>query len=341
MPGSDGPRGSNFLPPALRELLSDPGFWSAYHFWEPQVADADYPALEDCRVEFGVADGWALVLTLEPSLSYFSLGLLSPGHEQPVEVAWDDTAHFHPHLLRWDELHAVCRAVALREPSLPHPGLPLLLLSRFAPICRGDEIPAIVGMLETAWREALPGVSARVIRDRVEALDRRQDGFEWALREPHGWFPSQPESARSAAGLYSLRDPENPDFPFPEWRQFAELAREASDRAPKAPVPEASFELRPRHDLQIEIAMENGRANPALAGVLDEALARADQGGASSSGATFDAASICISHSVAATVRGDLDEGLGILRGALVAAGVPENTEIRGVDSGRRWSLRG
>lgn len=36
-------------------------------------------------------------------------------------------------------LDLICKRVALRDPSLPHPGLPLLLLSRFAPITDSEK----------------------------------------------------------------------------------------------------------------------------------------------------------------------------------------------------------
>lgn len=43
--------------------------------------------------------------------------LSHPGAARPVELGWDDLAHWHPHTLRWSEADLLCRAVALADPT--------------------------------------------------------------------------------------------------------------------------------------------------------------------------------------------------------------------------------
>src|SRR4051812_12948402 len=124
------------FPEAFLALTQKPEFWRQFFF---EMWDEEFPELEGCRLEFPVGEGSALTLDLDTSLSYFGLGLRHPGAAAPSEIAWDDQAHWHPHVLRWEELDLVCRVVALDDPTLPHPGLPLALLHRFTPICLGDD----------------------------------------------------------------------------------------------------------------------------------------------------------------------------------------------------------
>src|SRR5579862_3894297 len=118
------------LPQSLHPLVRMRRFWTDF-FWQTEPQDDGYPELESCTVELPVAEGYLLSLSLDPGLSYFSLRFASPGQEA-VEIAWDDTAHWHPHVLRWQELELICRTVALQDAELPHPGILLLLLHRFA-----------------------------------------------------------------------------------------------------------------------------------------------------------------------------------------------------------------
>jgi hypothetical protein len=225
------------LPQALNLHVRDPRFWSDYTFeTEPDVDwdedEAPYPALKDCRITFPTSPEYALTLDLEDLLSYFSLGLRHPDAPEPVEVAWDDQAHWHPHVLRWPELDLIGRCVALNDPDLPHPGLPLLLLNRFAPICLDDDVDVIFPLLESAWR-SLGVLDEREINRYVELYDRRQARFTWQHHEGIGWTIEQDEEGLESSGfeLYTLRSAENDSFPFAAWNRMVEEARRACLRA--------------------------------------------------------------------------------------------------------------
>jgi hypothetical protein len=161
------------------------------------------------------------VLELDQYLASFNLNLRHPGAAEPVQVAWDDQAHWHPHVLRWEELDLIGRCVALTDPTLPHPGLPVLLLNRFAPVCANDDADIMFPMLESAWR-SLGIFSPQEIDKHVERFDCRQGRFTWQSDASLGWSLVQDEEARESSGydLYTLRDPGNSEFPFLAWNQM-------------------------------------------------------------------------------------------------------------------------
>ena len=216
------------LPPALRSAVLDPRFWSGY-FWE-EVSGSGRRILEPCVVDFPVADDFGLVLFLGQEFLNFDLSLRAPGLAEPAEIAWDDQAHWLPHVLRWEELELIGRCVALQDASLPHPGLTLLLLCRFAPICVGDDLDVIRPMLEAAWR-GLGICSESEIGARIDRLDLRLAHIIWEHREPFGWFPTQPEEIEDEAILYTLRNPEALSFPFGPWADMLEAAQVTCESA--------------------------------------------------------------------------------------------------------------
>jgi len=197
------------FPPAIFELARRPDFWPQYVF---ETWDKEFPELRGCRLEFPVGLDYALVLNLDPHLGYFGLDLKHPGSPKPTQIAWDDQAHWHPHVLRWEELDLVCRCAALADPALSHPGLPLVLLHRFTPICVGDR-PEVIHPLIAEACATVGAFSPAQVTEVVHRYDRRQDGFVWRQSEPYGGYPAQ-EEEDARAGLYSTRRPDNPEFPF-------------------------------------------------------------------------------------------------------------------------------
>ncbi|MFC0532914.1 hypothetical protein [Phytohabitans kaempferiae] len=137
------------VPEALRTLSHDPEFWADYFFRASPDADPD-PA--DLRATFPVAGGYGLVLDLDRQYGTYALGLRTPGSSEPIPMAWDDRSRWHPHGLRWPELDLIGRVVALDDPSLPHPGLPVALLCRFAPVTSEDDAEAVRDLLGSALR---------------------------------------------------------------------------------------------------------------------------------------------------------------------------------------------
>jgi hypothetical protein len=210
------------LPHPLRSLARTRRFWTDF-FWETDSGSNAYPELAGCTIELPLASGYGLSLSLDAGLCYFSLGFFSPETET-IEIAWDDQAHWHPHVLRWQELELICRTIALQDAELPHPGLPLLLLHRFVPICEGDDIDLIVPMLESAMQQ-LAAFSAAEIAAFIERADARDAHFRWrydgAVR---GWCLEQADDEGTARGLYTLRNAQNPDFPFAKWTQMLSAA---------------------------------------------------------------------------------------------------------------------
>ena len=174
-------------------------------------------------------ESYGLSLKFNELLSYISLDLSYSGSrsspeydaslEKPVEIAWDDQAHWHPHLLRWQELELICRCAALRNenPTFQHPGTPLLLLQRFAPLCDDTAIDVMLPTQEAAWR-ALNLFSEAEIARYIQRFDRRDNGFVWQKDEDGHWVLDQPGD-RSGVGLYSLRHAGS-KFPFEAFDKF-------------------------------------------------------------------------------------------------------------------------
>ncbi len=233
---------------SLQRLARIRRFWTDF-FWQTEP-DGGYPQLAGRTIRFTLAGGYKLSLSLDEGLHYFSLGFTAP-RQETVEIAWDDQAHWHPHVLRWQELELICRAIALQDSRLAHPGLVLLLLHRFAPICVGDDLDVIVPMLETAWRQ-LDLFSDSEIARWIERADARDAGFAWRYHEEVGGWCIEQDGERAARGLYTLRDAGNKEFPFAQW---ARMIAAAEDFVAQARVGAAQYAR----------IRENGRYRPAPA----------------------------------------------------------------------------
>lgn len=116
------------------------------------------------------------------------------------------------------------RCLALNDPTLPHPGLPVLLLNRFAPLCLDTDVDAAFPLIEAAWR-TLGLFTGQQLEEVIERYDRRHAEFTWR-QEPVGWVLGQTEGAEERTGwtCYTLRQAENDDFPFQQWGEFVVAA---------------------------------------------------------------------------------------------------------------------
>ncbi|MEZ6185661.1 MAG: hypothetical protein R3F62_11705 [Planctomycetota bacterium] len=169
--------------------------------------------------------GYGVRLSLEPDLDGVTLSLRAPGHDDQ-EIGYCSQAGGQPDALRWEELELICRAAALQDPGFVHPGPALLLLSRFVPICRGDDLDWIVPLLESAWG-CVGGFSRSEVAAFVEGADARDAGFEWRQGEgTERWLLGREAGARRGRGLYTLRHPENDEFPFATLDALLEAARD-------------------------------------------------------------------------------------------------------------------
>jgi hypothetical protein len=132
---------------AVRRLTEDPSFWAS----GPQA---------ELRVSFPVAGGYGLVLDLAPG--EWALGLRGPATSEPVHLGGAGTEGPFPAALRWAELDLCARVIALEDPTLPHPGLVVALLGRFAPATADDDQAEIAAVLQAAYRSLRRDVPAAV-----------------------------------------------------------------------------------------------------------------------------------------------------------------------------------
>ena len=194
-------------------LAHDETFWARYE-WRLQD-DFAYPELEEEPIRLPVTDEASLVLETGDDFGYISL-LLEDEDGELIEIAWDDEAHFHPFVLRMDEWERLTRETAARA-GVPE-WIPVLLLQRFvgydtpaeleAIVRRGMEMRRLSGLYSADELAAWPMHPLLADPPLWDRLDRR-----WREQPPYGWV-CEGEDA------YSLRSPDNPDFPFGAWNRM-------------------------------------------------------------------------------------------------------------------------
>lgn len=126
------------LPDSLQPHTEDPEFWAAL-LGPAAVAP-------EVRISLPVAGGYGLILDLAGGEQ--ALGLREPHTHEPVQLGWAAPDRPHPAALRFADLEICGRVIALDDPTLPHPGLPVALLSGFAP----TDDPLALITLEAAYR---------------------------------------------------------------------------------------------------------------------------------------------------------------------------------------------
>lgn len=129
----------------LRRLCEDNAFWAAYLCREDP---ADGPGGAEIRVDLPVAAGYGLVLDLDPAGGQHTLGLRQPAASDPVHLGGSGPGRPPTAVLRWPELDVIGRVLALDDPTLPHPGLPVALLVPFT----GGDLAMAGTMLPAALR---------------------------------------------------------------------------------------------------------------------------------------------------------------------------------------------
>jgi hypothetical protein len=126
----------------VRRICENPAFWTGTVDGEPG----------ELRISLPVLGGYALVLDVDLASGERSLGLRRPGFTEPDQLGWSPADGPYPAALRWWELELCARVIAWEDPTLPHPGLVVALLSPFAPATADDDVTAIAAMRETAYR---------------------------------------------------------------------------------------------------------------------------------------------------------------------------------------------
>jgi hypothetical protein len=132
------------VPEALRRRIENPAFWTDHS--EPTTD------ISQLRVPFPVAGGYGLVLDLDLTTGESALGLREPATSEPVQLGRAEAGGPYPAALRWWELELCARVIALEDPTLPHPGLVVALLSPFAPATAEDDATEIAAVREAAYR---------------------------------------------------------------------------------------------------------------------------------------------------------------------------------------------
>lgn len=262
--------------------LSDPAFWARFFFEEAgETDDADTESEDEdgedrdgddeCVIPFMLDEKHGLRLGIDLANEYHDLSLVAPGLSEPAEIGWDDQAHWHPHVLRWDELDLLCRALAVGDASFAHPGAPLALLCRFTFLSGGEDLDAITPLVDAAFQRFRP---ERVdgywptARDWLDPHDLRGMGVSWRWHEDGVWTVGQ--QGDHPMDLYSLRavpegEPRSEEaFPFTAWAAVLdrshEVLAEAVDR-PWRNAPEVRRVLRQIiDDAELSHAPELARA---------------------------------------------------------------------------------
>jgi hypothetical protein len=206
------------LAPALREVLGSPRFWAGYRCeaaWFDD--DVDDPVVDGCVAEFPAGADHALQVWL--SHVEATLMLRHPGADEPAQLGWDDEVHWHPHVLRLAEADEIGRLVALDDPTVPHPGVVMVLLRRFVVAEDGDPRLALLreayravgasGPGSAAWRELW---SEEAITEQIDVAGEPR-GARWEYDSSFGWYPVADEGS-----LCTLRTPGT--FPAAAWNEY-------------------------------------------------------------------------------------------------------------------------
>ncbi|SCF03461.1 hypothetical protein GA0074695_3010 [Micromonospora viridifaciens] len=225
------------IPVSLRESLHDPLFWARYTFAAEDGPGADrLGALEDLldeedddddddddgrdsavNVTFDVGGGQLILLEVDIPLDRYELGIIGPGSAEFAGLGWDDLAHWHPYALRWSELDLICRAIAVGDPLLSHPGVPMAMLCRFAAVFEDDGVDAAVAAVDAAYAALRPqgwdGYWPSGA-DWLERADFRGEKVVWHRDEAGNLWAEQGDD--HDATFYSTRvtPPEKTEEPF-------------------------------------------------------------------------------------------------------------------------------
>lgn len=200
------------LSEAVGRLTADPAFWTG-------------GAEAELRVSFPVAGGYGLVLDVGPG--EWTLGLREPATSEPVQLGWAQLDGPFPAALHWAELDLCARVVALEDPTLPHPGLMVALLGRFAPATPDDDQAEIAAVREAAYRS--------LRRDVPPAEPAVPEQAPLPLFEGADWWPAPALSpfVLDEATIAALSRPDvsgpavrsGPRFPHDGFRELIRQAR--------------------------------------------------------------------------------------------------------------------
>ena len=200
---------------ALRLLAEDPAFWTG----DSVITDDAEP--RELRVTFPVTGGYALVLDLDLTTGERALGLRGPASSEPVQLGRAPVAGPGAAALRWWELDLCARVIAWEDPTLPHPGLVVALLSPFAPPTPDDDEPAIAAMRETAYRS--------LRRDVEPAPPSGPEQTPLPLFAGADWWPAPPAASPQVLDEATIAMLTRPEQAVQDVRGSARFPREELD----------------------------------------------------------------------------------------------------------------
>jgi hypothetical protein len=254
------------VPEALRRLSEDPRFWSLLVGHDGAFPDADPVEL---RVSLPVTGGYGLVLDLDLSTGEQTIGLREPATSEPVQLGSAAPGGPYPAALRWHELELCARVIALEDPTVPHPGLVVALLSPFAPVTADDDESAVAAVREAAYRSVRRAVPPPV------PVGPEQPPLPLFAAE--AWWPQPPAPSPQVideAAIAAYTAPAEAHVEVRGGSRFpreglAELVRQAAQRLSRLPQEQWYAQVRP---LARHIA-DTGDLRPVndLLGVLTEA----------------------------------------------------------------------
>jgi hypothetical protein len=264
---------------ALRRLSEDPNFWALLQGGHGAPLDD-----RELRTSLPVTAGYGLVFDIDLRTGEQALGLRGPATSEPVQLGWWGPGRPHPAALRWHELDLCARVLALEDPTLPHPGLVVALLSPFAPVTLDDDPAAVSAIREAAYRS--------LRREVTPPAPAGPEQTPLPLFATDDWWPAatgeSPQVLTEAAvAAYTTPEPLHLEVRsgsrFPH-EGLADLVRRATDRlarqreelcyAPARPLAEhmaATGDLRPLPEL-LGTLTEAGCDHPTVLDALSEPL---------------------------------------------------------------------
>lgn len=194
-------------------------FWDRYEW--PLEDDFSYECLDGQPIRMDVTEDIALLLDPGDDFCYISLAL-QENDDEDIEIAWDDQAHFHPFVLRSQEWKRLATHLAKKNDT--EIWIPALLLRRFVGVESYNDYVSVL-----AWELDMRRVSGLFTEEELQSWPKLME-FEdpkfwenydrkWFLKEPYGWV-------FEGSTAYSLRQSENPSFPFEAWNRMMDTLRE-------------------------------------------------------------------------------------------------------------------
>ncbi|KAJ9421259.1 hypothetical protein QL093DRAFT_2590736 [Fusarium oxysporum] len=205
-----------------------------YFFWITYANDDEY-SWDEAELNFPVGPEFGLSVKVDNYISTIQLHFNS--QDKKHFLGYDDNLHWQPYKLRWSELEAICQAVSITDRKYSHPGLPLLILARFTPICIGDDVDHIVEILVQAWKTLGEDIiTDDQIRQVIERIDNRDMQLCWHYDESRSyWWVGKGLDESTATKAYTYRrsrelDCEEP-FPNEQWNTFISAVQDIVDES--------------------------------------------------------------------------------------------------------------